>query len=59
MQWVAGIHEPVYDRLALRAVATEVDRIEINVCALEDLLAMQRAAGRPRDLEDLAHLETE
>jgi hypothetical protein len=29
---------------------------EIRVCALDHLLAMKRAAGRPQDLEDLRRL---
>lgn len=45
--------EAVYSR-ALRAV---VGGTEISVPGLDDLLSMKRAAGRPKDLEDVLALE--
>lgn len=48
---------PVYPDLRERADAIELDGHEVLIAALDDLLAMKRAAGRPRDLEDIAALE--
>ena len=57
MQWVAGIEtEPAYETLASGAIAGELDGIPLRVCGLDDLIAMKRAAGRPRDLDDLQRL---
>lgn len=57
MQWVAGIEtEPAYDALDLKAVTGELDGIPLRVCGLDHLVAMKRAAGRPRDLDDLQRL---
>jgi hypothetical protein len=57
MQWVAGIDaDPAYGALAARAIDGELDGIALRVCGLEDLIAMKRAAGRPRDLDDLRRL---
>jgi hypothetical protein len=54
MQWVAGIDaDPVYGALAAEAIEGELDGIQLRVCGLEHLVAMKRAAGRPRDLDDL------
>jgi hypothetical protein len=57
MQWVAGIDtEPAYTALAANAISGEIGGIPLRVCGLEDLVAMKRAAGRPRDLDDLQRL---
>jgi len=54
MQWVAGIDtDPAYEALASDAVEGDLDGIVVKVCGLEHLIAMKRAAGRPRDLDDL------
>jgi hypothetical protein len=57
MQWVAGIDaEPAYDALAADSIEGELDGIPLRVCGFEHLIAMKRAAGRPRDLDDLQRL---
>jgi hypothetical protein len=57
MQWVAGIDtEPAYEALTADAVAGELGGIPLRVCGLDHLIAMKRAAGRPRDLDDLQRL---
>lgn len=39
-----------------RAASVDVDGTLVPVIALEDLKVHKRAAGRPKDLDDLAHL---
>jgi hypothetical protein len=34
----------------------ELEGLDVQVCSLAKLRAMKRAAGRPRDLQDLADL---
>jgi predicted nucleotidyltransferase len=48
---------PSFAALAERASAVDVDGLVVNVCSLEDLLAMKRASDRPRDRDDLEALE--
>lgn len=43
--------------LRSRAVEVEVGDAAVWVCALEDLRAMKRAAGRTRDIADLEDLD--
>jgi len=60
MQWVnGGDRELEYADLAADALSAEVLGLSISVCSLPALLEMKRAAGRPRDLEDLEHLEAD
>lgn len=57
MQWISGIDEdPAYEALAESALEGELDGIPLRVCSLKHLIAMKRAAGRPRDLDDLQRL---
>lgn len=48
---------PGYDALAERAFRVELDGMTIKVASLEDLIAMKRAAGRPKDLLAVEELE--
>lgn len=58
MQWVAGIDaEHAYPALARDAVQATAFGVELRVCSLAALRQMKRAAGRPRDLQDLADLD--
>lgn len=60
MQWIAGIDaEDLYAELEASAVTGDLDGIPLKVCGLRHLRAMKRAAGRPRDLDDLEHLPDE
>lgn len=38
-----------YDDLASTAAEFEIDKLEVQVAALEDLIRMKRASGRPKD----------
>lgn len=46
-----------FDTLVARAVPTAVGHRLVPVAAVEHLIEMKRAAGRPRDLEDVDALE--
>jgi hypothetical protein len=48
---------PPYDRLRRDAERYDVGAFGVLVASIEDLLAMKRAAGRPKDLADVAELE--
>lgn len=48
----------MYHDLAERSIAVEVFGFSCRVVTLDALIAMKRAAGRPKDLEVLAELET-
>jgi hypothetical protein len=57
MQWVAGIDtEPASAALPPNALNGELGGVPVRVCGLDDLVAMKRAAGRPRDVDDLQRL---
>lgn len=42
-----------YEDLAAEAVETELDGLRVLIASLDDLMAMKRAAGRPKDLAAL------
>lgn len=48
---------PSYVELRKRAASIELDGRTVRVAAIDDLIAMKRAAGRARDLEDIEALE--
>ena len=52
-----------YEQVCERSVLVDLgDGLEIRVAGISDLIAMKRAAGRPRDLQDIAtltHIERE
>jgi predicted nucleotidyltransferase len=48
---------PPYATLRERADRVDLDGLVVAVAALDDLLAMKRAAGRPQDLIDIDALE--
>lgn len=45
-----------YDQLRARAIETNAAGVRVRVAGLDDLIRMKRAAGRPRDLRDIANL---
>ncbi|MGA2470977.1 MAG: hypothetical protein ABSG64_09835 [Solirubrobacteraceae bacterium] len=58
MQWLAGIDEDdPYAELSADAAVAEAFGVRIQICSLAHLRAMKRAAGRARDLTDLADLD--
>ena len=48
---------PRYAELKARAESIEIDERDVLIASIEDLVAMKRAAGRPRDLDDIEALE--
>jgi Nucleotidyltransferase of unknown function (DUF6036) len=48
---------PVFEQLRSRAVRQSVAGVEVLVASLEDLIAMKKAAGRPKDLVAVEELE--
>ena len=48
---------PSYEALRRRADRFELGDFSVLVASVEDLIAMKRAAGRPKDLSDVAELE--
>jgi predicted nucleotidyltransferase len=52
------VYEPVpFHQLALRAEMLDVGGIAVPVCSIEDLIALKLKAARPRDLDDVEHLQ--
>jgi hypothetical protein len=45
-----------YEQVRARAVQVTVSGVPIRVAGIDDLIAMKRVAGRPRDLSDIAAL---
>jgi hypothetical protein len=57
MQWISGVEtDDLYAKLHPNAVEGILEGMPFRVCGLEHLLVMKRAAGRPRDLEDIERL---
>jgi hypothetical protein len=48
---------PVYERLRAGSVREDVAGVPVQIASLDDLIAMKRAAGRPRDLIAVEELE--
>jgi len=48
---------PRYPLLRDRAIEAELDGITVRIASLDDLEAMKRASGRPKDLIDLEEIE--
>jgi hypothetical protein len=48
---------PVYEQLRSRAIRQSVAGVDVLVASLEDLIAMKKAAGRPKDLVAVEELE--
>lgn len=48
---------PIYEQLVARALQTEVAGVTVRVASLDDLIAMKKAAGRPKDLVAVEELE--
>ena len=56
VQGLTGV--PPYSELQEPAIEASILDVSVQVCSLEDLRSMKRAAGRTRDLADLEDLET-
>lgn len=53
------VSEPFdFDAMYARALLVPLEKTEATVIALEDLIALKRRVSRPRDLEDIAALES-
>jgi predicted nucleotidyltransferase len=48
---------PAYELLRERAARADLDGIVVHVASLDDLIAMKKAAGRPKDLVAVEELE--
>jgi predicted nucleotidyltransferase len=46
-----------FDAVYSSALRVPLEKAEVTVIALDDLIALKRQVGRPRDLEDVAALE--
>lgn len=45
-----------FEQMRERALVVEIDGADVAIVSLDDLIRMKRAAGRPRDLDDIAAL---
>lgn len=46
-----------YEQLAVNATTVDLDGLSVRVAHVDDLIRMKRAAGRPKDLAALPHLQ--
>ena len=46
-----------FESCKARAVSTVIEGVPVRIISRTDLLTNKRAAGRPKDLNDLKHLE--
>jgi uncharacterized protein (DUF1330 family) len=44
---------PAYDDMRARALSIDLDGITMYIVSVDDLIRMKKAAGRPRDLDDI------
>lgn len=52
------VREPFeFDDAYARALSVDLPFARVSVASLDDLIALKKAAGRPKDLEDIAALE--
>jgi hypothetical protein len=54
LRWSKGTKS--FADLKARAVAVQVDGLEVRVAGIDDMIAMKLAAGRPQDLADVEEL---
>jgi len=51
------VREPIpYHQLAQRAIQMDLGGEMVNVCNISDLIEMKKSAARPKDIEDIKHL---
>ncbi len=52
------VQEPIpYKELSQRAVLMDIEGVMVPVCAIKDLIDMKKKAARPKDLDDINHLQ--
>ena len=55
MQWIGD--EALWEKLAPRAIGTDIGHLPVKVAGYADLVALKEHAGRPEDLLDLQRLQ--